>query len=232
MTSSPSATSSAHPVDPAAETRAGSGAVRDELVVPRGAVIFRQGDPGDSMFLVQRGRVRILLESGGHQADVAVLERGAFFGELSLLSEAPRSATAEALEDATLLVIRRDVFAMMMQDDIDIVFRMLHTMGERLGRTDRQVREILEHQNYVRLLAEGLAHRGPDPGGGGATSLTVERLASTLALDDATLRWMVGEVTRRGAGSLENDCWRLDGSEHVAAALALLRAHAEARGPR
>jgi CRP-like cAMP-binding protein len=226
MTSSPSATSSAaHPSNLGAAPPA---ARRDELEVPRGAVIFRQGEPGDSMFLVQRGRVRILLESGGHQADVAVLERGAFFGELSLLSEAPRTATAEALEDTALLVIRREVFAMMMQDDIDIVFRMLHTMGERLGRTDRQFRDILEHHNYVRLLAEGLAQRGPDAGAG-ATSLPVDTLAATLGLDAATVRAMVGEVTRRGAGALEHDCWRLDNGAHVAAALALLRAHAGAQ---
>ena len=231
MTSSPSATSSAAPrSNLAADARVDSGAVRDELVVPKGTVIFRQGDPGDSMFLVRHGRVRILLESGGHQADVAVLESGAFFGELSLLSETPRSATAEALEDTTLLVIRHDVFAMMMQDDIDIVFRMLHTMGERLGRTDRQFREILERHNYVRLLAEGLGQGRPTPAGA-ATSMTVGRLAAALALDDAEMRRMLDAVTKRGAGSLENDCWRLDGAEHVAAALALLRAYADARVP-
>ena len=230
MTSSPSATSSAAPSSLAADARAGSEASRDELIAPKGTVICRQGEPGDSMFLIQSGRVRIRLESGGHVADVAVLESGAFFGELSLLSEAPRSATAEALDDTTLLVIRRDVFAMMMQDDIDIVFRMLHTMGERLGRTDRHFRDILERHNYVRLLAEGLGQGRPGPAGA-TTPMTVERLAAVLALDDATTRRMIDALTQRGAGSLENDCWRLDGAEQVAAALALLRTYADARPP-
>jgi len=230
MTSSPSVTSSAEPSSLAADARAGSAAARDELVVPKGTVIFRQGEPGDSMFLIRGGRVRIQLESGGHVADVAVLESGAFFGELSLLSETPRTATAEALEDTTLLVIRRDVFAMMMQDDIEIVFRMLHTMGERLGRTDQQFRDILERHNYVRLLAEGLGQGRPDPAGA-TTPMTVGRLAAVLALDDATTRRMIDALTRRGAGALENDCWRLDGAEQVAAALALLRTYADARVP-
>ncbi|MFN8644372.1 MAG: cyclic nucleotide-binding domain-containing protein [Candidatus Binatia bacterium] len=203
--------------------------MRDELVVPKGTVICRQGDRGDSMFLIRRGRVRILLESAGQEADVAVLETGAFFGELSLLSEVPRSATAVALEDTTLLVVRSNVFAMMMQDDIDIVLRMLHTMGERLGRTDRQFRDILERHNYLRLLAEGLGQGGLMPAAAGAP-MTVERLASALALDAATTRRMLDEITRRGAGSLENDCWRLDGAEQVAAALALLRAYAAPEG--
>ena len=229
MTSSPSATSSAAPRN-SLVAEPGSEPVRDELVVPKGTVIFRQGDRGDSMFLIRSGRVRILLESGGHEADVAVLETGAFFGELSLLSEAPRSATAEALEDTTLLVVRSNVFAMMMQDDIDIVLRMLHTIGERLGRTDRQFREILERHNSLRLLAEGLGQGGLVPAGP-AAAMTVERLAAALALDGPTTRRMIDEVTRRGAGSLENDCWRLDGAEQVAAALALLRAYADARVP-
>jgi CRP/FNR family transcriptional regulator, cyclic AMP receptor protein len=230
MTSSPSATSSAEPPsNPVAEP--GSGAGRDELVVPKGTVIFRQGDRGDAMFLIRRGRVRILLEfGGGHEADVAVLETGAFFGELSLLSEVPRTATAEALEDSTLLVVRSNVFAMMMQDDIDIVLRMLHTMGERLGRTDRQFREILERHNYLRLLAVGLGQGGLAPAGA-AAPMTVERLAAALALDDATTRQMIDEVTRRGAGALESDCWRLEGAEQVAAALALLSVYADERVP-
>lgn len=228
MTSSPSATSSAEPNSASAAALTSSGVPRDELVVPKGTVIFRQGERGDSMFLIRRGRVQILLESGGRRADVAVLETGAFFGELSLLSEAPRSATAEALEDTTLLVIRHDVFAMMMQDDIDIVFRMLHTMGERLGRTDRQFRDILERHNYIRLLAEGLG-QGRAAASGNAAPLTVDALAGALALDNASVRRMIDDVVQRGAGSLENDCWRLDGAQHVGAAVALLREYAEAR---
>ena len=183
------------------------------------------------MFLIRRGRVRILFECGGHEAAVAELEAGDFFGELSLLSEAPRSATVEALEDTTLLVVRRDVFAMMMQDDIDVVFRMLHTMGERLGRTDRQFRDILERHCRIRLLAEGLecarAVSSQTP-----VVLEMDRLAADLALDGVTVRMMLGEIVQQGAGTLENECWRLDGAEHVAAVVALLRTYADARGTR
>jgi CRP/FNR family transcriptional regulator, cyclic AMP receptor protein len=180
------------------------------------------------MFLIRRGRVRILLEYGGHVAAVAVLEAGAFFGELSLLSEATRSATAEAVEDTTLLVIRRDVFAMMMQDDIDVVFSMLHTMGERLGRTDRQFRDVLERHCRVRLLAAGLGGvRAPQA----PVVLEVERLAADLQLDGASVRTIVGEFVQRGAGILHDGRWQLDGAEHFAAVVALLRTYAEGSSP-
>jgi CRP/FNR family transcriptional regulator, cyclic AMP receptor protein len=207
-----------------------STAARDEIVVRKGEAIFRQGERGDSMFLIRSGQVRILLECAGHEAAVAMLKPGDFFGELSLLSEATRSATAEALEDTTLLVVSRDVFAMMMQDDIDVVFRMLHTMGERLGRTDRQFREILERHSHIRLLSEAL-ERARDSSQT-SVALEVDRLADGLALDRGTARTMIGELVHQGAGTLEQGQWRLDGAAHLAAVVALLRTYADVRGPR
>src|SRR5262245_18021285 len=108
---------------------------RLEVRAPRGTVIFRQGDPGDSMFVIERGRIRIVFSFEGPPAEVTILGPGDFFGELSLLSGAARTATAEVVEDAELFVIRRETFAMMMQDDLEIVFRMLSDMGVRLART-------------------------------------------------------------------------------------------------
>src|SRR2546422_11590004 len=99
---------------------------RDELHVPKGTTIFHQGDPGHEMFVIAEGRVRLTLGNGGLEKELTVLGPGEFFGELSLLSDAPRSATATAVEDSTLLVIGRDVYAMMMQDDLDIVLRMMN----------------------------------------------------------------------------------------------------------
>jgi CRP-like cAMP-binding protein len=115
----------------------------DAKHVVRGTIIFRQGDPGDDMFVLERGKVSLTLASEGAQTEVALLEPGDFFGELSLLSGAPRTATAEAVEDSTLLAIRRDVFALMMQDDLDIVFRMMNVLGTRLGHTNRQLETLM-----------------------------------------------------------------------------------------
>src|SRR2546427_5711264 len=102
---------------------------RHELHASRGTVIFRQGDLGDSMFVIERGRVRIVFSFEGHAAEVAVLDPGAFFGELPLLGVAARIASAAVIADADLLVIRPATFVMMMQDDIHNVLRMLSDMG-------------------------------------------------------------------------------------------------------
>ena len=111
--------------------------------VVRGTIIFRQGEPGDDMFVLESGKVSLTLTSEGTQKQVAVLAPGDFFGELSLLSGAPRTATAEAIEDSTLLAIRRDVFALMMQDDLEIVFRMMNVLGARLRQTNLQLEELM-----------------------------------------------------------------------------------------
>lgn len=199
---------------------------RNEIVVPKGTVIFHQGDPGDSLFFIERGRVRIVLHCDGHATDVAVFGPGEFFGELSLLCDAPRTATAEALDDATLFVVRRDVFAMMMQDDLDIVFHMLHTVGERLVRTNHQFEELLKRHSRIRLLAAAL-------GRAAATSartpqvVELDRLAADLELDSAAVRTTVEELVQQGAGAVEGGRWRFDGADHVGAVVALLRAYAE-----
>src|SRR5713226_4309492 len=156
---------------------------RHELHAPRGTVIFRQGDLGDSMFVIERGRVRIVFSCEGHAAEVAVLESGAFFGELSLLGGAARTASAEVIEDADLLVIRRDTFVMMMQDDIDIVFRMLSDMAVRLARTDEQILALMLRVRRIRILGGCL--RRISAGGETPAVLDVERQAATQNPDAA-----------------------------------------------
>ena len=203
-------------------------APRNEIVVPGGTQIFRQGDAGDSMFFIERGRVRIVLQCDGYATDIAVYGPGEFFGELSLLCDAPRTATAEAVEDTALFVVRRDAFAMMMQDDLEVVFRMLHTMGERLVRTSHQFEDLLRRHSRIRLLAEGLGRAAPTSG---RTPQVVEldRLAAQLEVDGAVVRTTVGELVQQGAGLLEDGRWRFDGPEHFGAVVALLRAYAEGR---
>ena len=69
---------------------------------------MRQGDAGRSMFVVLEGRVRVTLEPSGQQ--VAVIGAGGFFGEMSMLTGDPRTATVTALDDALLLEMSADVF--------------------------------------------------------------------------------------------------------------------------
>src|SRR6185295_3739897 len=74
--------------------------------------IFHQGDPGDSLYIIESGSVKIVLPSpeGEEGAIIATLSRGDFFGELALLDGAPHSATTVAIEPTQTLVLARDQF--------------------------------------------------------------------------------------------------------------------------
>jgi len=186
---------------------------RHELHAPRGTVIFRQGDLGDSMFVIERGRVRIVFSCEGHAAEVAVLEPGAFFGELSLLGGAARTASAEVIEDADLLVIRRDTFVMMMQDDIDIVFRMLSDMGVRLARTDERFLALMLRVRRIRILGGCL--RRISAGGETPAVLDVERLAEELEVAPPEVHATLAELAAQGAGTLRDGQFVIQDREHV-----------------
>lgn len=85
--------------------------------VPAGAVIVRQGDPGDTCYLVRTGRVEVVAESGHEVRRLALLGPGALFGEAALLTEAPRNATVRAVEESDLLALHRaDLMAVLFEE--------------------------------------------------------------------------------------------------------------------
>ncbi len=94
--------------------------------------IFKQGDPGDLMYLVQAGEVEVLQDLGGHENQVAVLERGDFFGEMAVLEEEPRTHSVRALTAAKLVKIDRAGFQKMLVRNAEIAVRMIRKLSLRL----------------------------------------------------------------------------------------------------
>lgn len=94
--------------------------------------VFKQGDPGDLMYLVQDGEVEVLQDLGGYQNQVAVLERGDFFGEMSVLEEEPRTHSVRTLSAAKLIKIDRAGFKNMLTRNAEIAVRMIRKLSFRL----------------------------------------------------------------------------------------------------
>jgi len=107
-------------------------------------VIFNQGDVGLGMYIIVRGAVEIIYNPGGHI--LAELQDGDFFGELALLDESPRSATAISKTPSTLLCFFKPELLDLISRDPKlggkILFRLAWTIGERLKSTNEQVREL------------------------------------------------------------------------------------------
>lgn len=108
-----------------------------------GEVIFRQGDLGTDMYIIHEGQVEIVTGDGERENVVAVLEKGDFFGEMSLLDEQPRSATARAATDVRLLTIDGTTFGKMLRDNTEIAVRMMRKLARRLRETDRMLQDAL-----------------------------------------------------------------------------------------
>ncbi len=197
-----------------------------EFRVPKGAVIFRQGDSGNEMFVISEGRVRLTIGTGGHQKEVAVFGPGEFFGELSLLSGAARTATAEAVEDSTLLVIGHDVFKMMMQDDLEIVFRMMDIQGQRLSRTNQPIQDLIQRLGRIRIGAHCL-RRVVGPNHQLPFTVDARQLAADLDVSAEAVDATVADLVRRGAGSLQDHHWQIDTPEHVNKLVEALCAYAD-----
>lgn len=178
----------------------------DEISFPPGALIFQQGDPGDAMFVISAGHVRLTLSNGGHEKEVGVLGPGEFFGELSLLIDGMRTATARAVDNVQLITIGRDAFAMMMQDDLDIVFRMLNTQGQRLSRSNQPVQELTRRVSGIRIAAHCLKHLFSTTSGA-PCSVHVQQLATDLGMSSEAVQAVLRTLAAQGVGVLEDSRW-------------------------
>ena len=109
----------------------------------RGEVIFHIGDPGDALFLISSGAVKITLPSEtGEEAILTTLRPGEVFGELSLLDGAPRSATAIALEPTETIVLQQDRFRQLLTTEPTIRDAVLANMATEVRRLTTHVEDL------------------------------------------------------------------------------------------
>ena len=107
--------------------------------VSSGDVIFNEGDLGTEMYLIQEGKVEILRLSSKGPQRLALLERGDFFGEMSILDELPRTATAAAVGDARLVEINGATFDEMLRAKPEIAIRIMRKLSLRVREADEQL---------------------------------------------------------------------------------------------
>jgi CRP-like cAMP-binding protein len=106
--------------------------------IPAGQFVFREGDPGSEMFIIETGSIEILRQVRG-SAPLAVLEPGDFFGEMAVLEDQPRFASARAKDNARLLRIDRSAFADLVQQNFEIAVRIMRKLALRLRRTEQSL---------------------------------------------------------------------------------------------
>jgi CRP-like cAMP-binding protein len=109
---------------------------------PKGAVIFAQGQPGDALFGVIAGQVRISASgTAGQEVFLNIMEPGDAFGEVAVMDGLPRTAGASALEDTAVIVIKRSDFLRLLEAEPKLAIQLLRLLCERLRWTSALVEE-------------------------------------------------------------------------------------------
>ncbi|MBI3074171.1 MAG: Crp/Fnr family transcriptional regulator [Deltaproteobacteria bacterium] len=120
---------------------------------PAGTVLFREGDSGEEMYVIQSGRVQITVTVRGIERMLDELGPGEFFGEMAILNARPRSATATVIEEAQLLVVGAKTLEAMIRGNTEIAVRMVKKLAERLDEADRVIENLM-----LRDLASRVVH--------------------------------------------------------------------------
>ena len=107
-----------------------------------GEIIFKEGDEGDRMYVIQSGRVQITKKTSSGDLTIATLGKGEIFGEMALFDRLPRSATAAALDEARILSIDKKKLFQTIDRDPTLVFKTLESMSSRIRRLDEEFTKL------------------------------------------------------------------------------------------
>ena len=178
----------------------------------RGEVIFHIGDPGDALFVIVSGDVKISLPSEtGDEAILATLRPGDVFGELALLDGAPRSASATALGLTETVVLPRDRFRELLGAEAGFRDALLASIAGELRRLTHHVEELHFLDITGRLAAQlvRLAEEGGTPGADGSiqlrANLTQADLAAMVGCTRQSVNKLLGQFTDGGLVRLERE---------------------------
>jgi CRP-like cAMP-binding protein len=142
--------------------------------VPEGTVIIKEGSTGNEMFIIESGRVEINLVRGDVVLLLTELQETSFFGEMSILTSKPRSATVKAKTDVRLLVLKKEDFMEILNENPKVAAKFLLAMGEdlcnRIITTNTNLENyflinqaIVDNKSFRDLYI--LAHKAPSSSG-------------------------------------------------------------------
>jgi CRP-like cAMP-binding protein len=163
-----------------------------------GDVLFREGETGEEMYVIQSGLVQLLKRVGTDERPLATLGRGEFLGEMAILNGKPRTATAVVLEDAKCLVIDGKTLEAMITKNPEIALRLVKKLARRLDAADEMIQILMNPDPKARVMlglkrhAEGFGEQTPD--GIRVNTSTVD-LAREVGVDESQV---IDVLTRLG----------------------------------
>ncbi len=172
-------------------------------------VIFHAQEPGNALFVIKRGRVKISMDDrSGKETILRILEAGDFFGEMSLLDGEPRSATVSSLEPCQALILSRDQFLQFIPRHPQVVLKMLTALSRRLRKADEKISRLVfadAYEKVASVLLDIIEERKIPLNIGTEIPLSLTRkdLAELAGLSRETLTRVIADFQRAGLVRIE-----------------------------
>lgn len=176
-----------------------------------GDTIFREGDLGNEMYIIQSGRVKITKQlKDGVEKTLVILGPGDFFGEMAVIDKDVRSANASAMDASRLIALDEEVFEMHMQTNPKIVKKILKNLTSRLREANQQIANLMI-KDANRLVANTIllvVHKHGQEGPGGISmdiNFSVQELSKMCGLDLPKTQEIVDKLIKAKVVSLSGD---------------------------
>jgi CRP-like cAMP-binding protein len=170
-----------------------------ERVVERGQCVFTQDEPGDRMYVLADGMVKLFVASrDGGIVELVRHRPPATFGEVALLDGGPRSASAEAVERSTLLMVTRAELLHLLRAEDQVAEALLRTLGTIVRRTTRQVSDLVFLDLQGRIARKLLALEVEDDGLARGRRVTQAELATMVGGARQTVNQALRSLESRG----------------------------------
>jgi CRP/FNR family transcriptional regulator, cyclic AMP receptor protein len=181
-----------------------------EVDLPRGEMLFSEGDPGDRLYVILDGKIKLGATSGdGRETLLAILGPGEMFGELSLFDPGPRTATATALTDAVVIGMGHADLEPWLNGRPEVAASLLRSLARRLRRTNEAMADLVFSDvpgRVAKALLE-LASKFGVPAADGSVhvvhDLTQEELAQLVGASRETVNKALADFQNRGWLRLE-----------------------------
>ena len=129
-------------------------AVASERTYPKNAVVLTEGEMGDSLYMIQSGKVKVVIgDEEGRELILKILGPGDFFGEMSMIDKQPRSASVTTIEPATFLVLSNAAFERCVEQAPRIANMVMQILAQRVREADRKIGTLALMDVYGRVAS-------------------------------------------------------------------------------
>jgi len=186
--------------------------------VPKGTVIFSEGESGHEMYIIQECKVKITKKIRAMETLLAALDKGDFFGEMAILEKEARSATATAATDVKLLVIDEKTFETTIRTNPDVAIRIMRKMAERLRDADHRIENLFikdTTSKVVDMIGKIAAKEGKKTKDGIVVELSISDLAGFVGIEVEKTRRVVENLAAKNFLTMKEAVLTIKNTENL-----------------